>query len=765
MKWHRRENCRCKLAAACAAYLAGVWLTGVFCAPAAWIVMLCALFSGLGMRCRARGRSAFFCFLALMLLLGHGRAALELSVHDAATEPGALLTGTVSRKLSDTRVCLTGVTVDGRTHLSRPAVVTLMLEEEETARTVLVGQRISGTGRLFEQEGVRNPGGVDWRIAALCDGYELSGYLLPGWQAEGKARFSIREAFRLAREALCVRAEALFGEQAGLFQAVMLGSRVKMDADTVQAMRLSGIAHVLTVSGMHLSLMAHALQKLLRRLRVGRRGRFAAQGVLLGLFCLLTGGAPGTVRAYLMTLIRELAPLMGRRYDPLNALAAAALLMALASPLLPHSASFQFSFFVVLGMLLLGRQITERLAGRVRRRGGRLLRTTAISLSAQIAALPMQLMLYGYVPLLALPMNVLCGALMPVLLLGGWCVMIVSVASPALGYALGALLIWPARLLERLCIAAAECAFGIVRLPAPYAVTVMIAALLMGVCSRRVRITGSRAVKAICLAALIVCSYLPRLDGSTHYVQLFVGQGDGALLRSGRHAVLIDVGPADSYAMLHYLRYEGLYVDAVVLSHLDEDHAGALGVLLESEVDVPRLVMDGDADDGEVASVVVEALAHARTAGVDIEHVGAGDTIDAAGFALRVLSPDDALTGSNERSLVLTGEVDGMTLLTLGDLPASCEMDDVPDCDILKVAHHGSRYATSAALIQASSPRVALISVGRNSFGHPTQRVLDDLEASGAQVLRTDECGCITVRGGEDGPLVQTFLRRGSDGT
>lgn len=765
MRRFGRETCRRKLAAACAAYLAGVWLTGVFCAPAAWIVMLCALFSGLGMLCRVRGRSAFFCVLALIVLLGHGRAARELSVHDAATAPGVLLTGTVSRKLSDTRVYLTDVTVDGRTRLSRPAVVTLMLEEDEAARTVAVGQTVSGTGRLFEQEGVRNPGGIDRRIAALCDGYELSGYLLPGWSAAGEARFSIREAFRLAREALSARAQALFGEQAGLFQAVMLGSRAQMDADTVQAMRLSGIAHVLTVSGMHLSLMAYALRQLLRRLRVGRRGRFAAQTVLLGLFCLLTGGAPGTVRAYLMTLIRELAPLVGRRYDPLNALAAAALLMAAASPLLPLSASFRFSFFVVLGMLLLGRQITERLAGSVRRRGGRLLRTTAISLSAQIAALPMQLMLYGYVPLLALPMNVLCGALMPVLLLGGWGVMLVSAVSLSLGCALGALVSWPARLLERLCLAAAECAFGIVRLPAPYAVTVLLAALLMAVCSRRVRINGSRAGKVICLAALMACSYLPRLDGSVRYVQLCVGQGDGALLRSGRHAVLIDVGPADSYAMLHYLRYEGLYVDAVVLSHLDVDHAGALGVLLESEVDVPRLVMAGGAETGEIAQTVVQALSCARTAGVDIEQVTAGDTIDAAGFALRVLSPDDALSGSNERSLVLVGEVDGMTLLTLGDLPASCEMDDVPDCDILKVAHHGSRYATSAALIEAASPQVALISVGRNSFGHPAQRVLDDLEASGAQVLRTDESGCITIRAGEDGPVAMPFLRGRGDGT
>ena len=766
MRRHRRfETCRRKLAAACAAYLAGVWLTGVFCAPMTVILVLCALFSGLGLLCRARRRSAFFCVLALMLLIGHGRAAWVLSIRDAATEPGVTLTGTVVRKLSDTRVCLADVTVDGETRLSRRAVVTLMLEEGEGARTVSVGQAVSGTGRLFEQEGVRNPGGMDGRIAALCGGYELSGYLLPGWSTAGKGRFSVIEAFRLAREALCARAEQLFGDQAGLFQAVMLGSRMQLDADTVQAMRLSGIAHVLTVSGMHLSLMAYAMRRLLRRLRIGRRGRFAAQTVLLGLFCLLTGGAPGTVRAYLMTLIRELAPLTGRRYDPLNALAAAALMMAAANPLLPRSASFQFSFFVVLGILLLSRQIASALTGEKRRRGRSVLHSLSLSLSAQIAALPMQLMLYGYVPLLALPMNVICGALLPVLLLGGWGTMLVSAASPGLGCALGALVNWPARLLERLSLAASCCAWGLLRLPAPLGVTVLLDALLMAVCSRRVRVSGRRARKAFFLAALMACTYLPRFDGSVRYVQLDVGQGDGALLRSGRHALIVDVGPEDSYAMLRYLRHEGLHVDAVVLSHLDVDHAGALATLLASEVAVPRLVMAVGAQEGEIAPAVSQALDLARGEGVRIEWVRAGDAIEAAGFTLDVLSPDDALSGSNERSLVLTGEVGGMTLLTLGDLPADCEMEAIPDCDILKVSHHGSKYATSTALIGAASPQVALISVGRNSYGHPSERVLGDLAAVGAQVLRTDQCGCITVRAGEDGPRALTLLRGNDDGT
>ena len=152
-------------------------------------------------------------------------------------------------------------------------------------------------------------------------------------------------------------------------------------------------------------------------------------------------------------------------------------------------------------------------------------------------------------------------------------------------------------------------------------------------------------------------------------------------------------------------------------------------------------------------------MALARGMVVRIEQVQAGDVIEAAGFALRVLSPDGTLVGSNERSLALYSEVGGMTLLTLGDLPATCEMEELPDCDILKVAHHGSRYATSDALIAAATPAVAIISVGSNSYGHPSERVLSDLAAVGAQVLRTDECGCITVRAGADGPRAAAFLR------
>ncbi len=728
-----------KLATVCIAYLAGIGLAREFQAAWGTSFAVCALFAGLGLRCRVRKRSAFLYVVMLSLALGWARTSHVLCTGDEATEPGVRIEGTVFRKVTEQRVYLSEVKVENERVLRRPVLVTLMLEDGEEAQSVQIGQTILGTGRLFEQDDVRNPGGIDWRIWALCEGYDLSGYILSGWSVEGTACFSLREFFRQINEALCERAEALFGQQAAFFQAILIGSDAQLEDELLQSMRISGIAHILVVSGMHLSLIALAVRRIMKRLGIGRRVRFCCLSVLVSAFCLLTGGAAGTVRASIMVLLRELAPMTGRRYDPITALAAAALIMTAVNPVWALSASFQFSFFVVLGILLLGSGIASRQG---KRRGG-IRSTLAINLSAQFAAWPMQMLLYGYIPLLSIPMNLLCGLLMPVLLLGGWSAMLLSGLSMPLGQGVAAVVRLPAEALETISLSVAE--GGILRVPAPYGVALIIQGLLMAVLSPKIHVRFSRKRLAGMLCALLICGYLPRLNGAVRYVQLDVGQGDAALLRRGRSAVLIDVGPADDYAMLRYLRHEGLNVDAVILTHLDEDHAGALHVLLDSEVRIDRIILAEGAEDTEGSAVVTEALDTARDRNIVIEHVSAGAEITASGFAFRVLSPDGTLKGSNERSLVLEADVEGMRLLTLGDLPADCEMEDVPDCDILKVAHHGSKYATSTALIREATPQIAIISVGNNSYGHPSQRVLDDLYAVGARVYRTDESGCVTI--------------------
>ena len=755
---------RRRLMAATVAYLLGIFLTEITLLPETALIILCAFSLAWGAVRLLRRKRALFCLLACMLLLGNLRAGSALRQRDLPTQPGVHIEGTVKRILKPTRVMLEDVMVEGKAAASRPVAVTLMREDGELDAPPdepLIGQRVAGTGRLFAPEEPRSTGGMNWRIRAICDGYELSGYLLPGWTARGDGRFSVGEWLRRLRLGLTAQIETRFGGQAALFQGMLLGDRSGLDSETAMAMRLTGTAHILTVSGLHLSMIAGVISALLSRAPVGRKARFGVLSAFLVFFTALTGAAPGTIRACIMAMLREYAVVRGRRYEPLTGLACAALLMTLAVPLWALSASFQFSFFVVLGIQLLARGLSDAVRRHVHAGAamGQLLGMTALCASAQIASLPMQLMLYGYIPVLSLPMNLLCSALMPTLLLGGWCAVLLGMLLPAPGALAAGLLAQAASGFERLSLWAASLDHAIVRLPALPGVCVLLFAALLMLLSRRIRLGRWRKQAACLTAGLILLGYAPQVHPQARYVQLDVGQGDAALLASGHRAVLVDVGPADSYEMLRFLRHEGLLVEAVILSHLDEDHAGALDTLLTSEVEIPAVIVSTRAAQEEPSLAVQAALERMDREGIPLYTVERGDRISAGGATLDVLSPDDTLSGSNECSLLLHARLEDVTFLMTGDLTRESEPSDVPGANVLKVAHHGSGNSTSDAFLDRVLPEVALISVGANNrYGHPNGRVLDSLARVGAQVLRTDEVGSITLWLSNGGYRIETYL-------
>ena len=746
--------------AATLAYLAGILLVAYLVIPKGYFVLLSMFILALGVMRLKRRKSMLFFVLAFMLLLGNVRAGYENGRRDLPTAPGVIIEGTVSRIEKPYRVYLKDVSIDGKSAgYARDVVVTLMRQEEGQVPQVDVGQRVNGKGRLFAPDEKRNPGGVDWRIQAICKGSERSGYLLPGWSAEGETAFSFRECIRLLRVAVNDRIGVLFGDQAALFQGIMIGERSAIDEETTAAMRLTGIAHILTVSGLHLSLIAGALGALLGSLSLNRRMRFTILVMFLLLFTALTGAAAGTVRACIMAVIRERAKLRGRRYEPLTTLAFAALCMTLFQPLWLLNASFQFSFVAVLSIQLFGHAFHFFAARRLKLSGFplRVCALVSVTLSAQLGSLPMQLMLYGYVPLLSLPMNLLCSLVMPVLLLGGWLAAAVSLVSLPVGACLAHLLSGIAYAFEAHSLWAASLRGAILRLPAPQGWTVLLVLALLLLLTMRIRLGGRRYLAAALVLSAAAAGYALRFDPTAAYVQLDVGQGDAALFRRGRRAVLVDVGPMDSYEMLRYLRHEGLMVDAVILSHLDEDHAGALGVLLASEVGIPAVIVARNAAQEEATQEVRAALDLLGRRGIALSEVRRGDHIDVNGISLDVLSPDDSLRGSNERSLVLYAVSQGVTFLLTGDLPIDSEPEYVPRADVLKTAHHGSKNSTSDAFAAMASPEVAIISVGAdNRYGHPHARVLDVL--SDAKILRTDRHGCITLYLDNGTYSVQRFL-------
>lgn len=745
---------RRKLFAISMAYIVGIYVAQAVCLSEKHMYILCALLLCAAVYQIRHRKHALLFVMAAMFFFGNYRAGEALRVRDTATRPGIMICGTVSRIESDSRVHLQDVILESEQKLERPVAVTLMVEKDKEGNavgespSVAVGQKISGTGRLFEQDKKRNPGGVDWRIQALCKGYDLSGYLLPGWTVEGKGRFSIMEVFRIGREHLAERIDALFGEHAPLFSAIIIGNKSDMDDELIAAMRLTGIVHILTISGMHMSLMAALLRKVLAKLRIRRTIRFFIQVLLLGGYVCLTGFAIGTIRAYIMSNIRLLSEVKGRRYEPLTALGAAALIMTLVCPLWALSTSFQFSFFIVLGILLLSGQLSRLITGGKRWPKGirRMAMAAVLTTSAQITAAPIQLMYYGYIPLLAMPMNLISGLFVPVMMVGGWFALGISMYFQETAYSLARILSAFAIILEKLCLFAAELPWGIARLPSPHTFTMVLILFLLFLSSNQIYIAQYRKRYCGLLTVAALLLYLIRFDPSFQYVQLDVGQGDSAVFRQSREAVLVDVGPSDEYAALRYLRHEGLLADLVILTHADEDHAGALCTLIDSEIEFGRIALPTGALDDKVSMEVEHALKTARDKGVKIEFYERGDVISSGKMKFSVLSPDQALSGSNERSLVLYTENEGIRILTLGDLPESGEMRDVPACDVMKVAHHGSRYATSRTLLNQAMPETAIISVGRNSYGHPSDRVLEDLSDIGAEVFRTDQNGCITVK-------------------
>jgi len=226
---------------------------------------------------------------------------------------------------------------------------------------------------------------------------------------------------------------------------------------------------------------------------------------------------------------------------------------------------------------------------------------------------------------------------------------------------------------------------------------------------------------------------------------LDVGQGDCALLRTSEGDILIDAGTEESQERL-CLRLAQLGVEELLLaifSHNDEDHIGGADGIL-SQIPTREIWVGDDSADNESAEALFRV---AKEREVEVRSVCAGEIRQVGALTLSVLHPFPFGEASgNEGSLVLKVHGGAVTLLFTGDVGSDQERAIVDrygesqlDCDLLKVAHHGSNTSTSEVFLQTVTPQYAVIGCGAgNSYGHPMGEVLARLVASGATVLRTD---------------------------
>jgi competence protein ComEC len=238
----------------------------------------------------------------------------------------------------------------------------------------------------------------------------------------------------------------------------------------------------------------------------------------------------------------------------------------------------------------------------------------------------------------------------------------------------------------------------------------------------------------------------PPLALTVHFID--VGQGDAILIDSGDTDILVD-GGRTSASVLAYLQGQGIAdIDLLVATHPDADHIGGLTDVL-AQYQVNEIWVNGDT----ATSQTYQDFAAAVTAeGATVREPTRGYFTQMDGLSIDVLNPTSQRTGdSNEDSVVFRLVCGEVSVLLTGDATSDSEASMLAagltlDSDVLKVAHHGSRYSTSTPFLAAVTPEDAVISVGAgNTYGHPHQETLDRLAAHGVTVYRTDEDGTVVL--------------------
>ncbi|HUF75533.1 MAG TPA: DNA internalization-related competence protein ComEC/Rec2 [Longimicrobiales bacterium] len=612
-------------------------------------------------------------------------------------------------------------------------------------------------------------------VPVRLEGHWRQGRVRPWFQATEAARLDAAPDERewawwpvRWRDHLVERLRRLYGERAPLVAALTLARREGLDRDLQESFARSGIAHLLAISGFHVGVIAGAVLTGLALCGVGARRRELGAAAAAWAYVALIGFPDAACRAALMLALVALSRARGRppaRWAPLGA---ALLTLVAVAPEKLASAGFQLSFAGAAGLVAWAGPLSRTIRRLSRRRCPEGLATAlAAGLAATLATLPVVAWHFERVSLVGIPATLAATPLVSLALMGSLASLAIDFAWPALASFLAggvALLLaglevvaeasaaprWASAWTTRSSVIAGTCGL----------VLATRLALQPRIGARARRLLVGAYVASGVLAWPLLLALQGR--GSMELLVIDVGQGDAIALRSPRGRwLLVDAGPsvrngdANAHPAVRALRARGVgRLEALVLTHPDLDHIGGAAAVL-STLDV-RAVYDPAIPAPKQDFVDVLDVAAAR--GVPWRAARAGGQIELDGLRLEILHPPDSIAAdaeSNATSVVLRLSYGEFDALLTGDAYTDVERALLPELaplEVLKVGHHGSDTSTDSLLLAHTRPEVALISVGRtNRYGHPSPRVVERLERSGADVRRTDLEGTLSIVARKDG--------------
>lgn len=634
----------------------------------------------------------------------------------------------------------------------------VLYADGDTLKNILPGQTIALTARLRA---------ADTRYGADYDYYNAKGIYLTANAKSAitvlNSRITPASLSANVRRYIADMVDALFPTDTRAFmRSVMLGDKTALydNMPVYTDLTRAGFMHVAAVSGMHISFLVALLQFFMGR---SRRGSIVCIA-LIWCFVLITGSNPSAVRAGFMQSALLFAPIVRRENDPVTSLSTVLALVMLANPHAAASVSLQLSFGAMVGIYGFFDRINAALLSLVPRGQARRLWRGAISIAAcslavMVVTVPLTAAHFGYISVLSPLMNIAALWAVSLCFCGGFVACALGAVWGVMGVAGAWCVSWAARyiflaarLISAVPFAVAYLDSGIMLLWVILCYALFVGAMFTHLNAVK-RLVYPLVLCAVTFAAALGLMQYDYSRGCGTVSVLDVGQGQSICVLSGRVSVLVDCGGgaktqrAGETAGVYLLMRGHTRLDALVLTHLHADHANGVLQLMEL-VDVGMILMPDEPNDDD--ELLADILASAKAHGTQVVYVARDMLLEADGICVDLYAPG-ATGDTNERCVMCKVALGNFDMLITGDAPIKAENElisthDINDVEIYVVGHHGSKYSSGDTLLSSIGADTAIISVGYNSYGHPTQDTLERLDEYGYNIYRTDQDGRVEIR-------------------
>lgn len=640
-----------------------------------------------------------------------------------------------------------------------------------------IGSKVEVKGKAKCLERSRNPGQFDQAFYYKLQGIDL--ILFEGKVQSQSKKYNVylEGLYRVRAYFTNVFERLLPEKEGGVMQAMLLGEKGQLSQELKSLYQRNGIAHILAISGLHISLIGVSIYHLLRKTGLSYHLCAFFGTALMVSYGIMTGGGASTMRAVIMFLLQIFANSLGRTYDMLTALAVAGIGLLVQNPLYLYYPGFLLSFGAVLGIGMIFPIMKDFIKMK-----GKLGEGLLASLCIQTATLPIVLYSFYEYPLYGIILNLLVIPLMSLLVIGG----LIGGCASLLSLHLGKVLILPCRLIlsiyENACIIMEKLPGSRWRPGSPEKIRIIMYYILLGAGlfaiwkytstskeKKKHKIYGVIIGGYLCFLSLVLTW---KFESGIIITMLDVGQGECIIVKSERGKVyLIDGGSTSvskvgSYRILPYLKYRGIkQIDYVLISHVDQDHISGILELMDGEtkeIEVKNLLMPSYTNSDNAYKEVIRT---AKKRGISVMTMGKGDVLTDEKMIITCYHPYKKLETKerNEASMVIGLSFENFDCLFTGDIGEETEkilgQFLKKKWDVLKVAHHGSGYSSSQEFLENIEPAYALISCGeKNTYGHPHKEAIKRIRDIGGRIFITKELGAIFIWTNGEKMTVKGFL-------